>query len=158
MVMADIKVGRTKVRAIKGSQQFGLAGDKDTPQLVLDVTSKDWGGASMSTFLFFSSAAAPFSFQRLWALGWKGKGWQDLASGHLDGIDTNEVDFEVREEEYDGRIRLKGEILTGPGRVTIEKTISSDAFAARVGALLGNVGSGDVGSVGMPMGKDKVPF
>ena len=38
------------------------------------------------------------------ALGWKGKGPQDLAN--LAGIDQNEVDFEVREEEFDGKVRL----------------------------------------------------
>lgn len=146
--MAEIKLGRCKVKAIKGSQQFGLAGDKETPQLVLDVSSKDWGGASMSTFMFFSEAAAPFSFQRLWALGWKGKGAKDL--GNMDGIDTNEVDFEVREEVFEGRTRLKGEILTGPGR----KTIAPDAFAARVAALVGNAGAPN----DPPMGSNKPPF
>ena len=134
--MAEIKTGRCKVKAIMGSQQYGLAGDKETPQIAIDVTSKDWGGASMTTFLFFTAAAAKFSFDRLWALGWKGKTAADL--GNMTGIDTNEVDFEVRDEPYEGKSRLKGEILMGPGRVTIEKTIAPDAFAARVAALVGN--------------------
>jgi hypothetical protein len=152
--MAEIKQGRFKGKYIKGSAQFGLAGDKDTPQLALDLTMKELGGASMTTFLFFSSGAAPYSFQRLWALGWKGKTPQDLSN--LEGIDTNEVDVEIREETFEGKTRFKCEILTGPGRVTIEKTIAPDAFAARVAALVGNAGA--AGAAEPPMGKEKLPF
>jgi hypothetical protein len=152
--MADIKTGRCKVKAIMGSQQYGLAGDKETPQIAIDVTSKDWGGASMTTFLFFSAGSAKFSFDRLWALGWKGKTAADL--GNMTGIDVNEVDFEVREEVFENKTRLKGEILMGPGRVTIEKTIAPDAFAARVAALVGNAGA--AGAAEPPMGKEKLPF
>lgn len=126
--------GRYKAKGIEGSQQYGLAGDKETPQIAVDLMFPD--GSSITTFLFFSAGAAPYSFQRLTALGWKGKGAQDLAN--LTGIGTNEVDVEVREEEYDGKVRLKAEILTGPGRVVIEKTVDPASFAARVGALVGN--------------------
>lgn len=140
--------GRYKAKGILGSQQYGLAGDKETPQIAIDMALPD--GSSITTFLFFSPGAAPYSFQRLTALGWKGKGPQDLVN--LTGIDANEVDFEVREEEFDGKVRLKGEILTGPGRVVIEKTVDPASFAARVAALTGNT------SATAPAGPVKPPF
>jgi hypothetical protein len=140
--------GRYKAKGILGSQQYGLAGDKETPQIAVDLAFPD--GSSMTTFLFFSPGSAPYSFQRLTALGWKGKGPQDLAN--LSGIDQNEVDVEVREDEYDGKVRLKAEILTGPGRVVIEKTVDPASFAARVAALTGNT------SATTPAGPVKPPF
>lgn len=129
--------GRYKCKGIAGSQQYGLAGDKETPQIAIDLAFPD--GSSMTTFLFFSPGSAQYSFQRLTALGWKGKGPNDL--GNLTGIDTNEVDIEVREETFEGKTRLKAEILTGPGRVVIEKTVDPASFAARVAALVGNAGA-----------------
>lgn len=141
--------GRYKAKGILGSQQYGLAGDKETPQIAIDLAFPD--GSSMTTFLFFSVAAAPYSFQRLTALGWKGKGPQDLAN--LAGIDTNEVDVEVSEKTYDDKIQLRAEILTGPGRVVIEKTVDPASFAARVAALTGNTSSTTA-----PSGPVKPPF
>jgi hypothetical protein len=141
--------GRYKCKGIAGSQQFGLAGDKETPQIAVDLAFPD--GSSMTTFLFFSPGAAPYSFQRLTALGWKGNGAKDLTD--LTGIDANEVDVEVREEVFDGKTRLKAEILTGPGRVMIEKTVDPASFAARVAALVGNAAAPEPA-----MGTSKVPF
>jgi hypothetical protein len=140
--------GRHKAKGILGSQQYGLAGYNETPQIAIDLEFPD--GSSMTTFLFFSAGAAPYSFQRLTALGWKGKGPQDLAN--LAGIDQKEVDVEVREEEFEGKTRLKAEILTGPGRVVIEKTVDPASFAARVAALTGNT------SATAPAGPVKPPF
>jgi hypothetical protein len=131
--------GRHKGKGIMGSQQYGLAGDKETPQIAIDLAFPD--GSSMTTFLFFSAGSAQYSFQRLAALGWKGKGAQDLAN--LTGIDANEVDIEVKEETYDNKTRLKAEILVGPGRVIIEKTVDPASFAARVAALVGNAGGAE---------------
>jgi hypothetical protein len=160
--MATLKTGRFKAKGIKGSGQWGLSGEKETPQVAVDLSIKinDTDFVSGTTFLYFSIDAAPYSFERLTALGWKGKGPADL--GNLAGIDENVVDVDVREEEYKGKPQMKIEILTGAGKVTLAKPMDPATFAQRVTALLGNgvpASTGGGGGVPAPgLGTVKPPF
>jgi len=103
---------------------------------------------SMTTFLYFSPEAAPYSYERLRALGWQGKGADDVDET-MAGIDTNEVDVRVTQPENykasDGTTKMgtsKLEILTGGGKVTIAKKLDAGTFRARLKALGGGGGSG----------------
>src|SRR5208337_1473042 len=111
--MAEMRAGRFKARGIAGSQQYGEAGANKTLQIAVDLNIPDLG-RSVTTFLYFSTAAKPYSIERLRALGWKGNDIRDLS-----GIDANEVDVEVRSEPYEGKQQWRVEILTGPGRVVL---------------------------------------
>jgi hypothetical protein len=127
--MAEMRAGRFKGRGIKGSEQYGEAGANKTLQIAVDLNIPELG-RSCTTFLYLSAAAAPYSIERLRALGWKGT---DIRN--LEGIDTNEVDVEVRSEMYENKQQWRVEILTGPGRVVLQSTVDKDAFAARLAAL-----------------------
>lgn len=131
------KTGVFKAKAILESVQWGEAGENNSPQIAVDLNIKDIG--RLTTFLFFTTASAPYSFDRLRAMGWKGQSAADLHD--LTGIDTNEVDVEVTEESYNGKMQTKVQILTGSSRVTLSKPVEAKAFAAKVAALLGNSGS-----------------
>jgi hypothetical protein len=125
----NITEGRYKAHAIKGSEQYGEAGS-GTLQLAIDLEVPELG-RTLTAFLYFSEAATPFSIDRLRTLGWQGDNIRDLK-----GIDANEVDVDVRTEVFEGQTRWRVEILTGPGRVTLTKSLDKDAFAERVAALL----------------------
>lgn len=121
-----IEAGIYRGRAIAGSEQYGQT-SKDNDQIVLDLQLLELG-ETVSTFLVFSEKAAPWSMKRLRACGWTGDNLADLT-----GIDSQEVDVQVRYEEYNGDMKMKVEIVVG-GTVTLENQFddkSKKAFAAK---------------------------
>lgn len=144
-----INPGNYKAKAVKASYQLGET-EKGTLQVGVDLDVKDSAGVSlgqMTTFMYFSQEAAPYSFERLRALGWKGAGPNDV--DNPDGIDANEVDVRVTQAESykasDGTMKMgvsKLEILTGGGKVTITKKLDPGTFRARLNAVLGNSAGG----------------
>jgi hypothetical protein len=132
----DIAGGVYKGRLVLGSEQFGES-TNGNPELILDANLKIGDNVRrVSTPLYFSAEAAPYSFDRLRAAGWKGQGAADLAD--LTGIDTNELDFEVRHEEYNGEMKTKVQIMSGGGRFQSAKPVERASFAAKVAAITGS--------------------
>lgn len=140
-----MKFGIFKARAVLGSEQYG-----DTtgghPQIAINLRMKTEDGSvqEVTTFLIFSAPSAPYSFERLRAMGWEGN---DLTS--LKGIDKNEVDVRIWEENYEGKPQLKVEIMGG-GRVQMSKPTSKEAFAAKVAAITGQGGGAPAAGTSKP--------
>lgn len=146
--MADIAAGRYKGKAVKGSEQYNMLEGK-APCVAIDLKIASSGGdVFMTTFLYFSEAAAPYSYERLRALGWKGQGPADLSD--FSTIDANEVDIEVTKEVFEGKERTKANILTGASHVTLTDKVDPKTFAAKVAAMLGNSGAAPVASGAKP--------
>jgi hypothetical protein len=125
-----IPAGVYRGKGIAGTEQFGQTSNGND-QIVLDLMLLDTG-EKVSTFLVFSDKSAPYSIDRLKALGWS-NGQLD----NLDGIDLNEVDVEVKYEMYQGQEKMKVQILTGGGVVLKDKLDDKGkrAFAAKYAAL-----------------------
>jgi hypothetical protein len=124
-----IEPGIYRGKAIAGSEQYGETKNHND-QIVLDLQLDT--GDTVSTFLVFSEKAAPWSIKRLRALGWQGDNLADLT-----GIDSSEVDIEVKYEEYQGEMKMKVQIMVG-GTVTLENQFDDKgkkAFAAKHAAL-----------------------
>lgn len=122
-----IAAGTYRGKGIKGSEQYGQTSNHND-QIVLDLDLLDIG-EKVSTFLVFTDAAAPYSIDRLRALGWKGN---DLSA--LDGIDENEVNVQVKYEMFEGQEKMKVQILTGGGAVKLKDQLDDKgkkAFAAK---------------------------
>lgn len=132
--MSDrIEPGYYKGRAVAGSAQYGLTQNGgDQIALDLDIPAT---GRVLTTFLFFSDAAAPYAVERLRACGWTG---DDITN--LVGIDRNEVDIQVKYEMYKGEEKMKVDIATGGGgRVKLNSTMDERqkrGFAARMKSVL----------------------
>jgi hypothetical protein len=123
-----IEPGYYKGRAVAGSEQYGHTSN-GTEQIAVDIDAPTFN-RRFTTFLYFSDAAAPYAIEKLRACGWTGS---DL--GNLYGIDANEIDFSVKYEVFEGKERMKVDIATGGGRITLEKPMSEKdkrAFAARM--------------------------
>jgi hypothetical protein len=152
----EIKAGRFKGRGIAGSEQYGTSGENETLQIGVDVNVPALE-RSVTCFLYFSPAAYPYSIDRLRAMGWEGDDIRDLL-----GIDKNEIDVEIREEEYQGTKRWKVEIQSGPGKVQMKSQIGKDDFARRFAAVTGGAGSpSPAATTGTPSGRadpKKPPF
>jgi len=155
--------GNYKARGIKGSVQLGET-ERGNLQIGIDLDIKNGAESvgQMTTFLYFTPEAAPYSYERLRALGWKGQGPEDI--DNMDGIDTNEVDVRVTQpEQYrapDGSMKMgnsKVEIMTGgAGKVTLAKTVDAATFKARLKAIGG--GGGGAAPIGGAGGAPKPPF
>jgi len=126
----SIQAGTYRARAVAGSEQYGQT-SKGNDQIVIDLELIDIG-ERVSTFLVFSDAAAKYSLERLRALGWSSNDLSDLS-----GIDANEVDVEVKYEEYQGEQKMKVQIRTGNG-VKLKDQLddkAKKAFAAKYKSL-----------------------
>lgn len=136
----NIKAGVYKGRVIKqpdGSwAQYGESANGN-PEMLLDLELNldDKGNKQrVTTPMYFSAAAAEYSFSRLRACGWEGSDLSDLT-----GVDKNEIDIEVRHEVYDGdgEMKTKIQIMSGGGRFNTAKPVDAKSFAAKVAALTG---------------------
>jgi len=147
--MALDKAGVYKGRATKrvdGSwAQYGESSGGNL-ELILDFNIQiDGTPQRRSIVLYFSTASREFSVERLRACGWKGTNIADLT-----GVDANEVDIEIRQEEYEGKTRNKYEIMTGGGRFSTKNPIDPKMFAAKFEAMGGGGQGGGNGGSGAP--------
>jgi hypothetical protein len=126
----DPKPGIYTAKAIKGTEQYGES-TNGNPELIIQLNFLELGRA-FTTVLYFSAAAIPYSIARLRALGWDGSDVSDLT-----GIDKNEVQAEIKYEEYEGEMKMKVQLVSGGGAFNTKKPIDPKAFAARVGAIGG---------------------
>jgi hypothetical protein len=153
----DPKEGRYKAKAATPEaaglpHEFGRS-KNGNPELLVHLFLPELQRTYV-TVLYFSKEAAPYSEERLRALG-----CADLTT--LAGIDANEVDVELRYEWYDGSWRTRVQILSGGGVFHTSSPMQGGGkeFAAIVAATLGrpaNLAGGDAvaGSNGAP----KPPF
>lgn len=122
--------GNYRGRAVPGSEQYGTT-TNGNDQIVIDLSLET--GEKVSTFLVFSDKSAPFSIERLRALGWKGN---DLSN--LEGVGDNDADIEIKYEIYNGQEKMKVQVLTGGGGVVLKDKLDDKgkkAFAAKYAAL-----------------------
>lgn len=145
----EYKAGIYRARVVKGQESFGES-TNGHPEMILvcDVKLSEQEVKRLSTSLIFSQAAASFSWERLRAAGMKG---DDLTK--LEGIDANEVDFEISYDAFEGKTRMKTQILTGGGQFKSAKPMDAASFAAKVKALTGSAPA----TSGAPAGT-KPPF
>jgi len=150
-----ISPGNYKAKAVKSSVQFGET-ERGNLQIAVDLDIKNEKGESlgtMTTFLFFTDASQSYSYERLRALGWQGKGPEEV--DNMEGIDANEVEVRVTQPESykapDGTMKMgqsKVEITTGAGKVVLAKTVDASTFKARLKALGGGGAAPSGGSSG----------
>jgi hypothetical protein len=132
-----IRLGRFKARAIAGSEQYGVSGRKETLTITIDLAVPALG-QNVGTYLYFSQDSAAYSFERLRQLGWVGKDIRDLK-----GIESNEVEIDISEEEYQGKKRFKVEIVSG-GKASPGQVLAKDAFAEKFSQLVASLPEDDI--------------
>lgn len=128
--MADIKSGIYKAKVVKGSEEYGESANK-TPELLLRVHVPELQ-RELTVVLYFSESASPYSLERLRLCGWKGTDLSDLT-----GVDENEIEIEVKYEDYQGAPKMKVGIRSGGGTFSTKTPVDKKAFAAKVAAIAG---------------------
>ena len=151
------KEGRYKAKAVTpdsvgAPHEFGKS-KQGHPELLVHLYLADLQKTYVSP-LYFSAEAAPYSEERLRALG-----CTDIVT--LAGIDANEVDVELKYELYDGKWRIRCQILSGGGVFHTANPMEGRGkeFAAVAQATLGRAinlagGGGNPDANGAP----KPPF
>lgn len=133
----DLRDGIYKGRGIEGSEQYGEK--NGNLELIVDVVvqvpaddAKPAHPRQLSTAHYLTQAAAQYVYERLRALGWEGNDIRDLR-----GISKNEVDIQVKTEDYQGKPVTKVEILSGGGRFKSATPVDKNVFAAKLAAITG---------------------
>jgi hypothetical protein len=103
----SIPEGIYRARAIKAELDKSDKGD-DVVVVMLEIQIGE-GTMNAITRLYFSEKAAPYSLERLRALGWPG--------GTTFEKLPNVVDVTVKHEMYEGKPQTKVDILTGGGGI-----------------------------------------
>ena len=126
-----VGAGVYRARAVKGSEQYTRTGSGNE-QIVIELDLLDLG-ERVSTYLVFTEKSAPYAIEKLRAMGWTG---QDLLD--LRGIDSRDIDVEVKYETYKGKDQMRVEVLTsGRGLVARDRLDAQGmrAFAAKYAAV-----------------------
>lgn len=154
------KEGRYKAKAATpdasgAPHEFGKS-TSGKPELLVHLFVPDLQRTFVSP-LYFSPDAAPYSEERLRALG-----CTDITT--LAGIDSNEVDVEVKYEFYDGKWRIRVQILSGGGVFHTSNPLPGGGkeFAALIQASTGrapNLSGGPASNgTALAAGTPKPPF
>lgn len=99
--MPHMPVGR-HVAKVRGQVVLGRT-SKGKEQIVVQFENAE--GQHATWYGFFSSAALPYTLERLETCGWDGEadGWNVSKLHRSDKLAGNEVELVIEEEEYDGK-------------------------------------------------------
>lgn len=122
--------GIFRARAVEG--QFGYTnGGKEQ----VAVTFLLEGGQRLTWYGYFTEKTEERTFESLRYCGWEGTDLSDLT-----GIDRNEVELVVEEEEYDGKVKSKVQWVNRPSSPVMARPMDKaqvKSFAERMkGKLL----------------------
>jgi hypothetical protein len=110
-------IGRHKARA--EALDCGLSGDDNTETVSVDlrIVEGHAKGQMVTAYLYFSEKAGAWSADRLRAIGFQGRSLSELTmpGTNKPAFAAAECDIDITEEQYDGKSRLKVNILTGKG-------------------------------------------
>lgn len=130
----DIPGGQYKARGIEGSDQFGTNENNGNDEVSVDLTLVDLQ-RNVTSILYFSDRATPYSLDRLRLMGWEG-------GDTFAGISKNEVPVVVKYEVYDSKVRMKVEIVSS--RFSFQSPMSDvqkRGFFARLNQIAAQQGS-----------------
>jgi hypothetical protein len=122
-------IGTFKGRAKEWALGMSANG-KEQVAVMIELTSGEAAGTHITWFGYFTDGAVDRTLDSLRYFGWSS---DSLAE--LDGLDTNEVDVVLDEEEYDGKVRTKVKWINRPARLALKEQMTTGqmaAFAARL--------------------------
>lgn len=164
---------KVKARARKDSWDLGKSGDKECIAVLFDYVDQNGEAGSIQWWGYFTEKTWERTLDSLRYMGWQS---DDL--GNLDGLDANEVELVLDEEEYDGKKRLKVQWVNRLQALYIKDPMDAQervSFAARMRGRIAqhnqqnggqrraaaaprNAAGGGGGFVGPPPTDDDIPF
>lgn len=112
--------GVYRARAIQAA--LGQASTGSTQVAVeFDILTEGMEGQHITWFGYFTDATFERTVEALRTCGWQGDDLSDLA-----GVDANEVDIVVEQEEYNGKVSAKVKWINKPGGMALKAPMSTD--------------------------------
>lgn len=123
--------GTFKARA----KEWGLghsATGKEQVAVLFEVTQGEHAGKSFTWFGFFTENTTERTLDSLRHCGWDGDNFVEMK-----GLDSNEVEIVVEEEEYEGKVRTKVQWVNRPSRLAMREQMNAQAQAAFAAKMRG---------------------
>lgn len=127
--------------ASNGTEQIAVA---------LSPSSGPSAGDSITWYGFFTESAQEITYRQMRTLGWAGDDLSDLS-----GLDTNEVSFTVKTENYQGKDRQKVAGIFPLGGVVLKNEMTPEQLKAFAARQKGNAIASRNGSTSTPKSKPK---
>lgn len=125
-----LKSGTFTIKGVRGMLGFTNSGKEQVAVELSVVDEGDFFGERITWYGYFTELTFDRTLESLRILGWNGDDLSDLS-----GIDQNEAQAVIEEEEYDGKLRLKVKWINAKGGLALQKPMSdgeASAFAARM--------------------------
>lgn len=122
-------IGTFKARAKEWGLGMSTSG-KEQIAILFELTAGEQAGHTYTWFGYFTEGAVDRTLDSLRYCGWQG---DNIAE--LDGLDANEVDIVLDEEEYEGKMRTKVKWVNRPARLALKEQMNAAqmaSFAARL--------------------------
>lgn len=137
--MANKRIYRAKAM----SWGLGISGEgtpKEKEQLAVEfqVLTEGAPESALTWYGYFTEATADRTIEAMRYMGWTGT---DFAA--LEGLDANEVELVVEDEEYEGNVRAKVQWVNKPGGLGIKAPLVGDRLKTFAAQMKGRVAQFD---------------
>jgi hypothetical protein len=123
--------GTFKARAKEWA--LGLSStSKEQVAVLFEITQGEHAGKAVTWFGYFTENTTERTLDSLRHCGWDGDNFVELK-----GLDANEVEIVVEEEEYEGKRRTKVQWVNRPSRLAMREPMNGQAQAAFAAKMRG---------------------
>lgn len=118
---------------------------KGTPEVAVEFlfSSPDFAGAGITWHGYLSEGAFKRTVESLRHCGWTGDDLTDLA-----GLDTNEVDLVIANEEYEGETHPKVRWVNKAGGLAVKSVMTPEKAKSFAAAMKGQIRALDIAKGG----------
>lgn len=124
-----LKAGTFRAKGMSAALGY-TQGGKEQVAVELRIVEEEFLGDAITWYGYFTENTTERTLESLRLLGWAGDDLFDLS-----GIGSTEVRVVIKEEEYEGKLRLKAEWINPIGGLGLAKPMNDQqakAFAARM--------------------------
>lgn len=123
------KLNARYVKATVGRVSVGEVGKNKTPAYIVEVSSPEWTG---DVTCYLTPGAIPYTLEKMKACGLPEGKFLTWLQDNPNGLAGNTITVFLFDEEYDGKIIAKSDIVTRPKieKMTPEKLAALDGLLA----------------------------
>ena len=119
------------------AKQWALAESstgKEQVAVLFEILTPDAAEKHLTWYGFFTEATADRTIESLRYCGWQGDDLLDLT-----GLDTNEVELVVEDEEYEGKINVRVQWINRVAALSLKVPLTGDKAKAFAAAMKGKI-------------------
>lgn len=129
-----LKAGTFTVKGVRGALGYTNTGKEQVGVELCVVDDGEFFGERITWYGYFTEKTFDRTIESLRILGWDGDDLSDLT-----GLDRNEAQAVIEEDEYDGKLRLKVQWINAKGGLAIQKPMGDSEAASFAQRMKGRV-------------------